>query len=225
MSGVLPLSQLTSDFLKSAEAQEFLPELTPLKSAVENNSGHDHQLVFDHIVAVMTGMEEVVLGKFLSPEGRLKLQSYLSQKLGSNQKINLMRLVVLTHDLTKADTLVNKANSQTTCPGHEVLAAGQVSSFQSRFDLKPAEINYAEQIVRLHGTPHELLTLGLAQIENQTQIIHDYNLAVDELGIELILMVYADILGGDLNKLNSTEFVARTNLCQSWLQKLVQDLA
>jgi hypothetical protein len=219
------LNQLTSEFLRSVEAETFLPELLPLKNVIENNIGHDHQPVFDHIVAVMAGLEKVLKGDFLTAEAKICLGDYLNQFVGSKTKRDLLRLVVLVHDLSKEMAFVITQSGKTICPGHEFFSTVLVPNFKTRFDLNEVEIEYVQQIVRLHGSPSEILNLGLAKPENQSQFISQYNLGTQGLGIELMLFIYADILGGDWIKLNRSDFEARTGLCQTWLQKLVQDLA
>ena len=226
MSSQPKLALLSSDFLNSIEALKFLPELLLLKTTVEKNIAHNSQTVFDHTVAVMAGLEKFFNEVAISSEIQPKLSKYLDQKIGNNSKKDLLKLLVLVHDLAKPLTLVTNSAGNTSCPGHEILAAARVGEFKDRFGLEQVEINYVQQLVRLHGTSHELLTTGLASnSEQQLELIHQFDLGTGGLGIELIIMVYSDINGGDYAKFNADDFSARLKLCQNWLFKLVQDLA
>ncbi|HCC84829.1 MAG TPA: hypothetical protein DEP87_04055 [Candidatus Pacebacteria bacterium] len=216
-----PLAQLTADFLQSQAGQDFLPELTSLQTVVENNLGHDHQSVFDHTVAVMRALEVNLPGEFLSATNQLKFQNYFQQKITQHSRADLMRLAVLVHDLTKGETLVTQSDGVTSCPAHEILAAARVVEFQDRFELDQTEVEWTQQVVRLHGGPHGLLELGLAKPNQQAEILHQFVIGVDHQAIELLLMVLADLQGADFAKIAPTEFSAKTNLCQNWLQQLV----
>jgi UTP:GlnB (protein PII) uridylyltransferase len=225
MSSQLQLSQVTADFLNSAESSEFLPEHQILKQSIENNGAHDHQKTYDHIAGVMRGMEWLFQMEFLTTTEKEKLTAYLQQKIITHSRQDLLRLLVLCHDLAKGQALISNPDGTAACPGHEILSAARVPEFQARFGLDKTEVNWVQQLVRLHDEPHHLLTLGLAKPTEQAQIISQFAAGVGDGSVELILMVYADILGGDMQTLNPPEFKARTTLCQTWLKQLVNTIA
>ncbi len=225
MSPQQSLSSVSADFLVSDQGKTLLPELLPLQQVIENNSGHKNQTTFDHTVKVMRGLETVLRGEFLGAADQAVLQAYLHQRLASQTRGDLLRLLVITHDIMKPVVCVKNADGTTSFPGHEVLAAGRVPEFQARFGLELAEIQWVQQLVRLHGDPHGLLTAALALPDRQAQIIADFAAGVGDGAIELIVMVYADLLGGDLDTLNAADFKARTELCQAWLTRLIRNIA
>ncbi len=222
MSTQLQLATITADFLVSPEGGQVLPELESLKQSIENNEGHDHQSVFDHTVAVMRGLETLFQAEFLMPADRAVLAQYLAQKIEMHTHKDLLRLLVLVHDLAKPDAMVTNLDDTTSCPGHELLSVVRVREFQDRFGLEPSELAWVQQLVRLHGEPHQLLTLGLAKPAEQIKIVDTFATAVGDGVLELILMVYADLLGGDLATLNLPEFEARTVLCRTWLTHVLK---
>jgi|GEM_PF-1588187 len=221
MSSQFKLAQLTSAYLSLPEAVKFLPELLPLQTTVEKNIAHDSQTVFNHTISVMVGLEKFFNKVLVLPELQPKLTDYLNQKIGSNSKKDLLRLLVLVHDLAKNLALVTDPTGKTSCPGHEILAAARVGEFKDRFGLVQTEIDYVAQLVRLHGLPHEVLTLGLTlTTQQQSIIIQQFDRGTGSLGIELMIMVYADILGGDFARSRPSEYSARLELCQNWLTEL-----
>lgn len=222
MPSQVPLSAVTAEFLNTAECTSILPELQVLKQSIEHNGGHDHQTTFDHTVKVMRGMESLQQPAFLTAADQTALDAYLNQKIATHSRQDLLRLLVLLHDIAKPEATVTNSDGTTGCPGHELLSAAQVPAFRERFGLDMVEVQWVQQLVRLHGDPHALLTLGLAKPADQTKIFADFALAVGDGTLELVLMVYADLLGGNLDTLNPAEFAARTALCQSWLTQVLR---
>ena len=222
MSTQLQLASITADFLVSPESVRVLPELELLKKSVENNSDHDHQTTFNHTVSVMRGMETLFQAEFLTPADRKVLENHLAQKIETYARKDLLRLLVLVHDLAKPDAAVTNLDGTTSCPGHELLSAARVAEFQDRFELKRSEVAWVQQLVRLHGDLYQLLTLGLAKPAEQIKIADTFVTAVGDGALELILMVHADLLGGDLAILNPQEFEARTTLCCTWLAHVLK---
>lgn len=222
MSPQLQLATITADFLASPESGRVLPELNSLKQSIENNGGHNHQTTFNHTVAVMRGLETLFQAVFLTPADRVTLAQYLAQKIETHTRKDLLRLLVLVHDLAKPNAMVTNLDGTTGCPGHELLSAARVQEFQDRFELKRSEVAWVQQLVRLHGEPHQLLTLGLAKPAEQIKIADTFVTAVGDGALELVLMVHADLLGGDLATLNPQEFEARTALCRTWLTHVLK---
>jgi hypothetical protein len=222
MSPQLQLATITADFLASPESGRVLPEFESLKQSIENNGGHDHQTTFDHTVSVMRGMETLFQAEFLTPADTEVLANHLAQKIETHTRKDLLRLLVLVHDLAKPETTVTNPDGTTGCPGHELLSVARVQEFQDRFELGQSEVTWVQQLVRLHGEPHQLLTLGLAKPAEQVKIMNTFIAVVGDGALELILMVHADLLGGDLATLNPQEFEARTALCRIWLTHVLK---
>ena len=222
MSSQVQLATVTAQFLKTPECAVVLPELQILKSSIENNSGHDHQTTFDHVTAVLRGMEALFQPDFLTAADQTSLTAYLNRKIGRHTRQDLLRLLVLLHDIAKPEATITNPDGTTSCPGHELLSAARVPAFQARFALEPVEVEWVQQLVRLHGDPHAILSLSLARPAEQTTILSTFAAAVGDGAIELTMMVYADLLGGDLETLNPPEFTARASLCQTWLTHLVR---
>lgn len=71
MSG--DILSITSVDLKNGKFKQILPEFYDLKSIIENNRWHLHQSVFDHVIKVVQGLEQILEFDFLS-NSRKKLK-------------------------------------------------------------------------------------------------------------------------------------------------------
>ncbi len=220
-SVIYPLAELTAAELQASRWRPILPELYALEQTIENSPGHDHQNVLTHTIGVMAGLEKVIQAEFLSPREQQTLTTYLQQKVANHSHLELLRLAVVSHDLLKGKTLLSNAQGITNCPAHEILAVAKVPEFQARFGLDWREVTWVQEIVRHHGFPHSLLEVCLAKPAIETHLFAEFTQAVGGTTLEVILLVYADILGGDSAKSDPVGTMAREELCQTWLQRLV----
>jgi hypothetical protein len=220
---VIPsLAQVTAAELQAGSLGAVLPEIYALENTVENSGGHQNQNVLVHTIGVMAGMEKVIQAEFLPVSEREVLRAYLQQKVTTHTYLELLRLAILTHDVMKPAVLLTDAHGMTICPAHEILAVAKIPSFQARFGLDTAEVKRVQDSVRVHDFPHSLLTVGLAKPTTEPDLFAQFCLAVGEVALEVVVLVYADILGGDLAKVNPSDFAAREQLCQTWLDRLVR---
>ena len=219
MSSLKDISTITAAKLRSNEYAETFPEYYALRTVTENGPWHDHQNVFDHVVAVFTELEKVLSLDFLTQEQKAKITQYLQERIDTHTKQELLMVATLLHDIAKKDTLVMDKNGGSRCPGHELLGAGQVKKFSERFGLSAAEEKRVERIVRWHGFISDVLTLILSngQMEKYVDLFRE---TVGDVEIELLLLMYADLHGCDLQKSAPEQFEKSAEL----LRKMLADV-
>ena len=216
------ISNITSKLLKQNKYLSSFPEYYKLASITENNAWHINQNVFDHVVGVFAGLEEVLKFKDLNNSQVEKIYRYLSTKIGLRTRKEVLIVATLLHDIAKTDTLVKHKDGTTSCPSHELIAAGRVKHFSKRFGLNKDDEIYVERIVRYHGFISEILNL-IIENSNKEKYSVIFEETVGDVAIELILLMYSDILGCDLKTADIKGYKDRIN-CLAWmLQKLLKN--
>ena len=112
------------------------------------------------------------------------------------------------HDLAKVDTTITDPNGTTRCPGHEIIGASRVHLFSQRFDLDEPETKHVERLVRYHGFISEILNLILSN-GNIKKYQDIFKSVVGDITIELLLFIYADLLGSDLASTSPQDYADR----------------
>ncbi len=220
MKQIIDISSITSVKLKRGDYEQLLPEYYALKSITENNPWHSNQNVFDHVVAVFEGLEEVSRLNFLDDKKRNKLSNYLNTKVGSLSRKELLTVATLLHDVAKADLLIKSPSGNTSCPGHELIGSSMVIRFSDVFGLDEKGINQVTKIVHYHGDVNDFLTLIIHK-DNQKKYLRLLRTVVEDIDIELLLFMYADMMGSDLKMLNSAEYKKREFVIISSLKFLL----
>lgn len=208
MAKKINISSVTVDGLQKGEYKTALPEFYALRSVVENTPWHSNQNVFDHSIAVFRGLEKVLKLDFLKGKNRTKIKKYLAKKIGRYTKKELLIVATLIHDIGKTETLVKDESGLTRCPAHEIIGSLMVGNFASRFNLDKKGKEYVAKIIRYHGLAHYILTLTLFR-DNKTKYFSYFRKIVGDIYVEALLLMYADILGSDLKKINPGEFENR----------------
>jgi UTP:GlnB (protein PII) uridylyltransferase len=214
--------QVTAQSLQAGQWQELLPEFYQLKTVEENSSWHDHQNVFDHVVKVVKSLESVLSGTQPVSDNFPLLVEKLNQPFASKTRKQLLILATLLHDIAKPTTVRELEGGIKACPGHEEAGAAMVSSFATRFGLTPAETARVEKIVRYHGQLHDALSKILAAApESADEIFATEIEPYQEIVLELLLLMYADVMGSDLQASNSDEYDQRLTLITQRINKLL----
>lgn len=212
-------SQLTAQNLEAGVFKLELPEYYRLAQYVENNPWHLQQDVLTHSVKVMKGLETVLQFRFLTPTQRQLAKEYCkSQVSGSISRTERLRVVVLLHDISKALVHTKLPDGTTQCPGHEFLSAALVSDFSARLSLSKQLERQVREMIVLHGAVSEILNLELSH-QKSGQFISLFERLAPDTTIDLLLFIYADILGSDLESAIPTAFADRINLLQTWLSE------
>lgn len=212
----IDITQVTSPDLKSGKYKDDFSEYYQLANYVENSLGHDHQPVLDHVIAVYAGLEEVIKATDLTVLEKNNLTNYLSEKIDSHTKLDLLKVATLLHDIAKNDTLMSNGDTA-FCPGHELIGAARVKNFAERFNLSSREEDVVERLVRYHGLTWQLADLAIFH-KNNEKYLKILKETTDEISLELILMMHADALGADLDKGDKKAFDERINWLV-WMKK------
>lgn len=212
------ISDLSSGALRNGLYRDVLPEYYALEAVIEHNSWHDDQDAFTHSLKVFEGLEHILAGKILDGSWPV-FEAYLSQKNGKQYSLaTILKLATLFHDISKTSILLTDADGNTSCPGHEFLSAARVSACASRFDLDTQTCSRIETIVRLHGFVSH--TLGLIHNgEDRAKLLDIFDEVADDVAIELLLFIWADVYGSDLDTLNPSLRNALHELIEDILRK------
>jgi len=101
---------ITANSLKAREYEQIFPEYYALATITENGLWHDNQNVLDHVIAVFAGLEKVLQFASLASSHKNSLENYLSQRIGTKTRREILIVATLLHDIAKIDTLVNRAD-------------------------------------------------------------------------------------------------------------------
>jgi len=184
-----------------------LPELDLLEGIREVHPWHDNQDVYKHTLAVMEGLE-TLLKKFP-----------LTEKIGDHTREELLRITAVLHDMAKPDTIVYQSKNLTPCRAHEVVMSGRVGKFSKRFGLNKKDEDWLRKLIMWHALPHDMITLAIARREEDKFLKELMQIAPD-MGIDLLVFYWADMIGSDLLKLNKKEYMERERIIQQYLTKL-----
>ncbi len=214
----IDILKITAQSLANRQYQDVFPEYYDLAQITENSVWHDHQNVLDHVIGVFAGLEKVLRFETFDASQKAQLEKYLAETVGNKTRREILMVATLLHDIAKGDTLVEKPDGTSGCPGHELIGAARVKKFAERFDLDPTASSYVERIVRYHSLISDILSLIISnqQPEKYTYIFQE---TVGDITIELSLLAYADLLGSDLNLSNPINYKARVELLAGMLSR------
>lgn len=120
---------------------EQVPELLDCRDVLQN---HYHHLdVFDHTLAVLRGVEELVASGFE------RLQPW-SRRLQEGIDVPLLLLAAVCHDLGKPETQSFARDGRIRFLGHEHRGAAMVGPIAARLGLEPGRTRGLEKLVRWH---------------------------------------------------------------------------
>ncbi|MFC1711216.1 HD domain-containing protein [Patescibacteria group bacterium] len=192
------LSITSKDLIKGVYKKN-LPEYYELEEIVENNPWHLNQNVLKHSIAVFKGLEKVFKLDFAKKSTKTKLKKYLQEKIGKHTRKELLIIATLFHDIAKTKTFTKDSAGNTKCIAHEIVGSLMVSNFSNRFDLDKVGEKYVEKMVLFHGFTNDILSLIIEKSDELTYFNY-FKKAADDVCKELLLLMYADILGSDVKK-------------------------
>ena len=217
----IDILSITSKNLREGKLRVILPEYYDLSSAVENNPAHKYQNIFDHVISVFQGLENILKFNFLNEKLRNKLDSALFEKIGSHSRREILIVATILHDIAKTLTIIkNEKTGMTACPGHELIGSYLSREMGGRFGLSGASLKHLETIVLYHGLAHDMLTLIFKKGSTE-KYIQFFEPIVGRAFIEVQLLAYADMFGSDLRKIDPTEFLKREELLISSIKSSV----
>jgi UTP:GlnB (protein PII) uridylyltransferase len=209
---------ISSSRLSRGDYKQVIPEIYSLRFIVENNPWHLNQNVFDHTTSVLKNMEKILKLEFLKEKVRKKIINYLGRKVSDHSKKQLLIVTTILHDVGKLETLIRDSSGLTRCPAHEIIGGVLVADFGSRFELDQKATKLVAKIINYHGVVSDILALAINR-QNPTKYFRFFKQAVGNIYIELLLLMYADMLGSDLRKFDPKGFRAREKLIIEYLEE------
>ena len=211
--GIKTSTILNTAKLRNKEFIDLIPEIYELEKVIENdNHCHNNDSVFNHIMSVLKGLEEILK----SVKG--KVSDYLNQKITNYSRKELLFLATLFHDIGKKETMIKDSNDFTSCPGHAEESATKAEKFLSCFDLSEKEKDLVSQIIKYHMLLYLIVKPENNKINeqfNRSKVKHP------NIFLELVLLAIADILGTQLEENNQWEF----NFVINFYERFLSDYA
>lgn len=215
----IDIQTITSESLRLKKYFDVFPEYYRLDKIVEKSLWHHNQTVLDHSIKVFSGLETVLKFENIESNKRKYFQKYLSDYVGKKSRKEILIVATLLHDIAKVDTQVTLPDGATRCLEHELIAAGRVFGFSSRFGISGKDEQYVERIVRYHGFVSGILSLMIANGKKE-EYLKIFIETVGDIAIELVLLMKADLLGSDLEKNDAKAFNERVDLLSWMLQNI-----
>lgn len=207
----------TSQSLSQGDWEHFLPEYYALKATTENSAWHKQQNVFDHVVAVVRGLENTLTLPFLSESQKQTVTDYLNETVDTHTHEDLLWVATLLHDISKSHIWFKEGDA-VRCPGHEYVSTAMVPQFADRFNLDEQELNEVIAIVRWHGFISDILQVIVNQPESTDRYWQLFESVVGSVNVPLALLMRADLLGSDLNQSNPNLFETLISVLEMYLK-------
>ena len=139
------------------------PLFLKLKDVRENNSYHDHEAVYDHLIKTFEKAKLEIKGENITnPDAKAKYLEFLNQEVGGVKKEILLQILALVHDIGKMTSftekgqtkhMVNKKDDGTTeAPGHEYAGSVIANELLKDTGLSNEAIDYLAKGIRLHNS-------------------------------------------------------------------------
>ena len=227
------ISIINKKNIKSGKLAKFIPEFYELKKVIENNPWHNKEPVFSHTLSVLDNLEKIIRSS------KKEIKQALNKIVDKNSRKNLLYVAALLHDIGKKETITDLGGEIRKCPGHEKKGAEKVKKILKRFNFSQKESEIVTDIVRNHGTIHDIIGLGhkdfqkglrkerslthaVAGLENKNlqKEYKNFKKKFSKIYLELILLAFADTIGSYLKKTKPAEFRHRINFYKKELKNL-----
>ncbi len=178
------------------------PLFLKLQLVIENNSYHNHEKTYDHLIKTFEIAKLQIRGNFIQNQVAKKLfLEFANNPFDNLTNGEIMLLTALLHDVGKIlsykdgfkEFNLRHENSEgiVSNPGHEYWGSTIVDKFVKDTGLSEKEIEKISETVRLHGT------FGADYFEPKLnlsikEIVDDIKARAEELYIEALFNVYCD---------------------------------
>ncbi len=169
------------------------PLFLRLKDVVENNSYHNYERVYDHLIKTKDIAQREIKGGFITNSEAKKLfMEFINEDFHRMKKGDIIILTALLHDIGKAKSkLVIDPLGITSCPNHEYLGSTIVGEILKNLNLDPLIIEQISNVVKLHDT------FGETYFRNKTDwtmdfLINDVKSRAENLYKEAMFNIYCD---------------------------------
>ena len=204
----IKLPELNVKKIKSGKFEKLIPEFYKLKKVIENNPWHNKESVFNHTLSVLNNLEKII------QNSKKEIKQALNKIVDKNSRRTLLYIAALLHDIGKEETITNLGGGIKGCPGHEKKGAQKTEKILKRFNFSKKEFKIIMDIVRNHGTIHDIIGLGVQEYKN-------FKKKFTDIYLELILLAFADTIGSYLEKSKPAEFRYRINFYKKELTSLL----
>lgn len=205
---MINLLTIDSSALASQQILSILPILKPLQETQERNAWHD-ETTYEHITAIMEQFEQWQVSL---PTGELR--NYLTQTFDTFSRLELLKIVILFHDLGKAETIITNPDGTTSFPDHESKSAEKAVSLLNQFSLSLREKQYILDLIIKHSLPHIILS----DREHYEAKLTELKKSKPDIFIDLLTFAMLDTMGSKLRDKNPSEFEFRINQYNNWLK-------
>lgn len=142
------------------------PLFLKLKGMVENNSYHDHEDVYSHLIKTKDIAKREISGGFITnPEAKQLFLQFVKEDFYGMKRSDILVLIALLHDIGKMlsvkegsnfhPILVTNSSGITSIPGHEYWGSTIVGYVLQGLTMEPEVITYMANVIRLHDTFNE----------------------------------------------------------------------
>ncbi len=195
-------SQFTDNSIDFEYFINLIPEVTVLKTIIENNAAHKNESVYDHTRVVFEN-------------AKLLVKKYGFSNI--NKNIFLLYLSIILHDLGKKDTII-RSNNITTCDGHEDRSEKIIKSSDilERFNLSTEDKIWILKFIKNHVKIHKTLDKDDQYFESS---IKDLKSEFPDMFVEYLIFGVADIKDSYFKEFNSKEYTRRIDLLEIEIAK------
>lgn len=178
------------------------PLFLKLKDVVENNSYHDHEKTYDHLIKTYEIAKSQIKGDFIvNKDARNLFLQFVNAPFDNLKNGDIMLLTALLHDIGKILYYKEGANEYSlrhqdsqgivSNPGHEYWGSTIVNEFVKDTQLSPKIVEKIAKIIRLHDSfgAHYFTPMLDLPIE---KIIDDVKARAEGCYKEALFNVYCD---------------------------------
>jgi hypothetical protein len=178
------------------------PLFQRLKNVEENNSYHDHEKTYDHLIKTYETAKQQISGDFITnSQAKKTFIEFGNTPLQNLTNAKIMLLTALLHDIGKIlyyrEDQIEKPlrhedkNGLVSNPGHEYWGSTIVGEFLKDLKLSPKIIEKIANVIRLHDTfgAHYFNPKLTLPIE---EILDDVKARAEGFYLEALFNVYCD---------------------------------
>lgn len=178
------------------------PLLLRLKNVVENNSYHDHQDVYSHVIQTKNIALMEIAGNFISnPDAKKSFLEFVNENFHDMKRSDIMVLTALLHDIGKILTVKDNNKSHpflvtndagiTACPGHEYWGSTIVGKVIEDLSLPKEVVDLIANVIKLHDTFSENYFKQTAAF-TWDLLLNDVKSRAENLYKEALFNIYCD---------------------------------
>lgn len=173
-----------------------------LKTVIENNSYHNNEAVFDHVLKVFKKAKESILGSFIKDTiARKKFINFTNETIYGIKRKDAMLIAAILHDIAKGTKYKDGVKEQeikkidkngfVLFPNHEYIGSILASQILKDKGLSKDITDYICKIIKLHGVFSEFY---FDDVKNwsEEEIINDIKNKSEGIYIETLFNVYCD---------------------------------